>query len=271
MSCFIIALIVAVSSIFAFFGSVFGFNSYSGNLSSMIPNMFNLAFGSIKSYTSTGYVVKWEQFQGFVFLFSWQIVIMAMFIIATIHIVYLKNNYDINDGNCTLTAYSIFLIAMSLTACITSFCCLNMLSDQFLSTRSYVHLGIGPIIYSVMHIVVVIFLICQLFNNYVNKPKITKVPVAIRRPEPTSQYERQTPIKSSNYSYSVNNQQSVYPKSDNQNSYQQKDDSINQPATKDKPELSETERVELLIKYKKLLDDGVITQKEFDAKKKDLL
>ena len=35
--------------------------------------------------------------------------------------------------------------------------------------------------------------------------------------------------------------------------------------------MSEDEKIELLTKYKKLLDDGVITQEEFDNKKKEIL
>ena len=37
------------------------------------------------------------------------------------------------------------------------------------------------------------------------------------------------------------------------------------------PELSESESIDLLYKLKELLDAGVITQKEFEAKRKDLL
>lgn len=38
-----------------------------------------------------------------------------------------------------------------------------------------------------------------------------------------------------------------------------------------KQEISQEERLNLLLKYKSLLDNGVITQEEFDAKKKELL
>ena len=38
-----------------------------------------------------------------------------------------------------------------------------------------------------------------------------------------------------------------------------------------KQEISQEERLTLLLKYKSLLDNGVITQEEFDAKKKELL
>lgn len=39
----------------------------------------------------------------------------------------------------------------------------------------------------------------------------------------------------------------------------------------EKNELSEDEKIELITKYKKLLDEGTITQEDFEAKKKDLL
>lgn len=39
----------------------------------------------------------------------------------------------------------------------------------------------------------------------------------------------------------------------------------------EKKELSEDEKIELIAKYKKLLDEGTITQEDFEAKKKDLL
>lgn len=38
-----------------------------------------------------------------------------------------------------------------------------------------------------------------------------------------------------------------------------------------KQEISQEEKLNLLLKYKSLLDKGVITQEEFDAKKKELL
>ena len=38
-----------------------------------------------------------------------------------------------------------------------------------------------------------------------------------------------------------------------------------------KQEISQEEKLNLLLKYKSLLDQGVITQEEFDAKKKELL
>ncbi len=38
-----------------------------------------------------------------------------------------------------------------------------------------------------------------------------------------------------------------------------------------KQEISQEEKLNLLLKYKSLLDNGVITQEEFDAKKKELL
>lgn len=38
-----------------------------------------------------------------------------------------------------------------------------------------------------------------------------------------------------------------------------------------KQEISQEERLNLLLKYKSLLDNGVITQEEFDVKKKELL
>ena len=274
MGCFVIALIIGLSSIFCFFGSVFGYNStsgVSGEYAKMVPNMFNLAFGSSGTYTSSGYIVKWEQFQGFVFLFNWQIIIMAIFIVALIHILYDKNYYSDIEYCKTINVYSAFLITLSLVACITSFCSLNMLGDSFSSSKKYVCLGVGPIIYSIMHILVIIFLLFQIFYNYcINESIIYRSKTPIRRPTPTSPYERQTPINSnsSNYSHSIN-QQNTYSRPVNQSSYQSHVQS--QTIQKNKLELSEAEKIDLLIKYKKLLDEGILTQEEFDAKKKDLL
>jgi hypothetical protein len=273
MGCFVIALIIGLSSIFCFFGSVFGYNStsgVSGEYVKMVPNMFNLAFGSSGTYTSSGYIVQWGQFQGFVFLFAWQIIIMAIFILALIHILHDKNYYSDIEYYKTINVYSAFLITLSLVACITSFYSLNMLGDSFSSSKKYVYLGVGPIIYSIMHISVIIFLLFQIFNNYINRPINYRSKTPIRRPTPTSPYERQTPINSNsnNYSNSIN-QQNTYSRPVNQSPYQSHVQS--QTIQKNKPELSEVEKVDLLIKYKKLLDDGILTQEEFDAKKKDLL
>lgn len=43
------------------------------------------------------------------------------------------------------------------------------------------------------------------------------------------------------------------------------------PASQSQKKPSEDEKIELLTKYKKLCDDGVITEEEFEKKKKDLL
>lgn len=93
-------------------------------------------------------------------------------------------------------------------------------------------LGAGPIIYSIFNLIIVILLVIH-FRNVIYEKFVKKY--------------RQTQL-SSKIAYA--------PK---------------QTFTQAKPTLSEDEKANLILKYKKMLDEGVINLEEFAKKKKELL
>lgn len=119
----------------------------------------------------------------------------------------------------------------SLIALILSFCT-KPICD---ANSSEVKLGFGPILYSILHIISVALIIIGLIKYYKEQSLSRAYRLKVIR-------ERQ------NHPYS----NSMYSK---------------QP----KNSLSENEKAELLIKYKSLLDSGVISKEEFVAKKKEIL
>lgn len=54
-------------------------------------------------------------------------------------------------------------------------------------------------------------------------------------------------------------------------SYKQTPSVSSKPSPTAKKTMTEDERIELIRQYKQLLDDGVLTQEEFDSRKRDLL
>ena len=91
ITCIVISGIIALLSIFAFFGNVF---SYGGLPN---PNMFQLMFGGSESYQ--GYFIEWKQFGGLTFLFVLQILIMIVAIISFFICYNIKNKKDILNYN----------------------------------------------------------------------------------------------------------------------------------------------------------------------------
>lgn len=220
----IVGAIVAFCSLFCFFGPALGYIHSSSNV---LPSMFDLCFGNTKSYSSV-LVMKWNVIGGYVALFVFQLLIMIGFI-CLIFMLLAKEKPNKKIVLCSLTC----LTVMSLIVLIMSFLTRAMLGS--LIDASSVCLGVGPIVYSVMHIVVVAILLVAIFNVYKE----------IKNPSE----ENQTVA----YSYSNSN-------NSNTNSSNQAKES-----------LSESAKIDLLNRYKKLLDEGTITQEEFEAKKKDLL
>jgi hypothetical protein len=64
--CFVSAGIVTIFSVLALFG-----DAYSNTGGTIIPNVFDLMFGTTKTYDN--YVFQWKQYGGLTFLFVWQI------------------------------------------------------------------------------------------------------------------------------------------------------------------------------------------------------
>lgn len=229
--CIVISGIIALLSIFAFFG-----HAFSNTGGTVIPNMFQLMFGGTGTYQ--GYVIQWKQYGGLTFLFVLQILIMIVAIISF----FICYNIKVNNGSeAHGELISAIMTVMSIAALIFSFCTLAI-TDIDPNGRNNVQLGFGPVFYSVLNIIIVILLIVGMFLN---------------RIEPSYNYRsrnnRYKPSTSFTYSNSTASSAS-----------QNNNLSTN-------PTLSENEKVDLILKYKKMLDDGIITQEEFDKKKKELL
>ena len=222
VGCIVISGIIALLSIFAFFG-----NAFSNTGGTVIPNMFQLMFGGSGTYQ--GYVIQWKQYGGLTFLFVLQILIMIVAIISFFICYNIKSNYGEESHGLVV---SVIMGLMSIVALIVSFCTL-VITDVNQNGYYNVQLGLGPIFYSILNIIIVVLLIIGIVLNHT---------------QPSYNYRSRTSSRPST--------SSTYTSSTSQN---------NNPSTK--PTLSENEKADLILKYKKMLDDGIITQEEFDQKK----
>ena len=228
VGCIVISGIIALLSIFAFFG-----NAFSNTGGTVIPNMFQLMFGGSGTYQ--GYVIQWNQYGGLTFLFVLQILIMIVAIISFFVCYNIKaNNGEESHG----VIVSAIMGLMSTAALIISFCTLGI-TDVNQNGYYTVQLGFGPIFYSILNIIIVVLLI---IGNNIQHSYSYRSRTSSYKPSTSSTYTNSTASSASQ----------------NNNSFT-------------KPTLSENEKVDLILKYKKLLDDGIITQEEFDKKKRELL
>ncbi len=233
LACLVVASIIALASIFAFFGDAFSNTGGTGG-----PNMFNLMFGSAGNFQ--GQAVLWKQYGALTFLFVLQILIMVMAIIGFI----VCYNIEEKCGNeMNGVTVSVLMAIMSLVALIISFCTLSI-TNVNQNGQYNLQLGSGPVSYSVMHIIVFVLLVTGvlLYNSKHSSGQRIRTNRSYK-PSPSTHYTNTT-------SSSLNT-----PKNDPQ----------------PKPVLSESEKIDLILKYKKMLDEGIITQEEFDKKKKELL
>lgn len=227
----VISGIIALLSIFAFFGNAF---SNTGGI--LIPNMFQLMFGSSETYQSI--IIEWKQFGGLTFLFVLQILIMIVAIISF----FVCYNIKANDGEESHgVIVSVIMGLMSIVALIVSFSTLGI-TDINQDGYYNVQLGFGPIFYSILNIIIVVLLIIGIVLDHTQPSYSYRSRTSSYRPSTSSTYTNSTAS-----SASQNNNSST------------------------KPTLSENEKIDLILKYKKTLDDGIITQEEFDKKKKELL
>ncbi len=239
IACIVIAGIISLLSIFVFFGDAF-----SNTGGSVVPNMFHLMFGG--NQTVNGYIIVWKRYDALTFLFVVQIIIMIMAIVA--FCICYKIATDPYAEATAGKVISVIMAILSVVALITSFCTLQITN---INTSSYsdVKLGFGPVFYSILHIITGIILIIGIGlqfkeeNAYLYSRSHTTHRTTSTYNRPTSSYT------------STSSSQSSKPA---------------QPSQQ-KPVLSENEKVDLILKYKKMLDEGVITQEEFDKKKKELL
>ena len=228
VACIVIASLLSFFSIFAFFGRTFGNDLNIG------PNMFDLMFGND----------GWKRFDGMTFLFVLQILIMIVAIVG-FAIAYKLYSEDI-DENKGITV-SIFSIILSLIVSIMSFCTLPITEAVDIGAK----LGLGPILYSVLHILSIAVLIIGFFVSGSGQTTDEEARARYFETLPKSTDAPEKTYKSS-YGEMVYNDQS-------------------QKSMKSSKELSENEKADLIIKYKTMLDQGILTQEEFDEKKKQLL
>ena len=208
--CMIIAAIIAISSIFCFFASAV---SNIGGI--LVPNMLQLMFGDSSTYQS--YVVEWNRYGGLTFLFVLQIFIM---LVATFCLFMVRYNERFKNGRII---GSIVLALLSLIAAIISLC-----TVKITNLDANIKLGVGPILYSSLQLLVVVLLVVGLVLYRLD----------------SSAYSKKVILNNCDKQFSTNTGGKV---------------------------LSETEKVDLIAKYKKLLDDEAITKEEFEKKKQEIL
>ena len=235
--CIVIAGVIAFLSIFAFFG-----NAYSNTGGQVIPNMFHLMLGTGQNYQ--GHIIYWKQFGGLTFLFVLQLLIMFAVMIAF----FICYRIYRDDGEETSgVIISVILMIMSLVALIVSFALLAITKVNEGNSYAKVELGFGPIFYSSLHIVVIVLLIIGLIKNKIDEDNAARYRMyKYRMQQREKEAEAAAAAKASS-------------------------STVSKPAAPIKPSLSESEKVDLIMKYKKMLDEDIITQEEFDKKKKELL
>ncbi|MCR4661289.1 MAG: SHOCT domain-containing protein [Clostridia bacterium] len=225
-SCIVFSAIIALFSIFAFFG-----NAFSNVGDAAIPNMFHLMFGLSSTYK--GSTIHWERYDVLTFLFVLQILIIIAAIVSFFVCYNIKANYGEELYGVLI---SVIMSLLSFVALIVSFCTILITDINKGGYHNY-QLGFGPILYSVLHIVIVIVLVIGIFLNHIQPSYTARSKLRVSRPPASTAYPG----------------------------------SLKGPSNSAKPTLSEDEKIELILKYKKMMDDGVITQDEFAKKKKELL
>ena len=211
--CIVISGIIALLSIFAFFG-----RAVIASGDTIIPTMFNLMFGGTENINKY-YVIQWTRYDVLTFLFVLQIIIMIVAILSFIICYNLDTDYK---AHTHILIISVIEILLCLTASIISLLTLEITGVN-VGNNLDIRLGPGPIAYTTMNMISVVLLIVGNILNLVN---------------PTYRYYNIEAYKSQ---------------------------------LKQNHGLSESAKVDLIIKYKKMLDDGIITKEEFEQKKKDLL
>ena len=213
--CSIIACVIVIFSIFAFFGAPIHITGYK-----VLINVFDVMFGEYNN----------KPYAGMVILFILQLTIM-LFALIELFLCYKVKFGDTDEF--IVESFSVVTSIFSLVALILSFCTINLLGIK----DSGVSLGAGPITYSIMHIVAIILYIVGIFvEEDVYSNAHTK------------------------YKYNRNYNPRNIP------------NPLNKPVNNtNKTVLSENQKIELILNYKKMLDEGILTQEEFDKKKKEIL
>lgn len=234
--------VLAIAALFAMFGSVI-----DGLESTPIKGtMFDLTFGK-----HIGGELYYKTNTGMVFIFLFEIICI---IVALISIIKTIKNLNLRSYEMNGIGYYGTSCLFSLIALIMSFCSISLLEEGLdlpIHLDSVLSLGAGPIAFSVLHIFSILFIVGGILLNVYKSSR--RVYYARR-----ANYYR---------SVSGNAIQGTTPSVQRNNAQQV----TNGAQTTSKEKGSEEEKIVLLEKYHKLLENNIITQEEFDAKKKEIL
>lgn len=188
-------------------------------------------FGSKAKYGD--YTVLWNRYSALTVLFVIQI---AICIFACIEfVVEFKIKKDDLDDDTTIY-YFIPLALLSFAASIISFCTTDITN---ITISSDVKLGFGPIFYGILQLLVLFILSIKIFCFLKDK--------------------------GISQSYKAQQKRNVYFASNTQTA------KTAQETSESSTKISEQQKIEYLSKYKKMFDEGVITEEEFNKKKSELL
>lgn len=238
--CLLSASILSILNIVCFFGK-----SYSVlGIDEGAPTMFQIMFGL--EVERNGYTSDYPMIDGLFVLFIFQFLIT---IVAIGGLYIARDSYVTYNDSKRIIAVSAPLGILVLISTILSFCTVEFYKDATNIGSSVplgLQLGVGPILYSVFGLLCLFLLVVTIgieVYSILNTPrKYVTIPYNSNN-NPNQNYQQ---------GYSQNNVSST-PTESTQKSFLDK----------------ENEKLELLLKYKKLLDEGVITEEEFeDIKKK---
>ena len=233
--------VLAIAALFAMFGSVIDeFESTPYKMT-----MFDLTFGK-----NIGGELYYKTNTGMVFIFLFEIICIIVAMISIIKTI--KNLISSSEEMNGIGYYGTFCL-FSLIALIMSFCSISLLEEDLdlpIHLDSVLSLGAGPIAFSVLHIFSILFIVGGILLN-VYKPS-----------------QRAYNARRANNYRSISGNAIQGTTSVQRNNAQQV---TNGAQTTSKEKCSEEEKIVLLEKYHKLLENNIITQEEFDTKKKEIL
>ena len=207
--------------------------------------MFDLTFGK-----NIGGELYYKMNTGMVFIFLFEIICI---IVAMISIIKTIKNLISSSEEMNGIGYYGTSCLFSLIALIMSFCSISLLEEDLdlpIHLDSVLSLGAGPIAFSVLHIFSILFIVGGILPNAF-KPS-----------------QRAYCARRANNYRSISGNAIQGTTSVQRNNAQQV---TNGAQTTSKEKRSEEEKIALLEKYHKLLETNVITQEEFDTKKKEIL
>ncbi|MGM9873476.1 MAG: SHOCT domain-containing protein [Bacilli bacterium] len=236
--CLFAASFIGALSIFCLFGNFFS------NVSQPSPNAFDLIFGTTKYYNINGsyYKATWQRFDILTTLFVFECLIVIFGLVGLFISYQLANHYA--DEKKTNIFFIIFALLSFLVA-ILAICGFENVRNKlggYLADIGAFYLIFILCKFAIVCLCIVyfvIYLLSKLGYGFIKKQKRSYI---------TASYNRNKPIDAiSNCNKPIN---------------KPNDTSI---------EKNEDEKIEAIKKYKQLLNEGIITEEEFNKKKSELL